>query len=70
MRSHAKAVKLFGEPQRGKVYVCELESYSSGKIVVEDLKWVSKDDVDWLTADDGSEINHINWHIISWKEKV
>ena len=69
MRSWKEALAIYGQPKRGKVYVCELESYTSGKVLTEDLKYISKDDCTWRTADDNSEINEMNWQVISWKEK-
>lgn len=65
--SWSDKVKTFGEPQVGSVYTCILKAYYSGKTVTAELKYVAKDDCDWRTADDNSEIDEVNWDVIKWE---
>lgn len=58
--------KIYGEPIKGKTYLCKLQQCFSKEIVEEKLMWISEDDVAWRTADDNSEISY-NWDVIEWK---
>lgn len=60
--------KKYGKPLAGKVYMCEMQHFSTKKVVRQALRAVEEDDCLWRTLDDNSEIDEWNWDVISWEE--
>jgi len=62
-------VKIFGKPIDNKVYHCKIQSFNSKKIIEQDLIWQAGSiDGTFLTADDKSELDEMNWNVIEWKK--
>lgn len=55
-------------PEPNKTVTATLKS-DGGKIVTADLIHVNEDDVTWRTADDLTELNEMNWDVVSWTYK-
>lgn len=60
-------LKEWGEPEAEMRYECEVQQSGTGLVRQELLKWsVEEDESQFVTADDGSEIDAWNWDIIKW----
>lgn len=69
MTPYEDLINTFGKPVPGKIYECKVQSFLSRRIEKIDLVCVDEDDNNWRTADDNSEIDEWNWHVIEWRLK-
>lgn len=54
-------------PPYETVVLCQVEHFHSKNIQEHELIHVNKDDHDWVTADDRSELDEWSWTVVGWR---